>query len=96
LLVSLEQPKLPLHNNTSELAALVQAQARDVSLHTKSAAGTKIKASLMTISQTVKKLGVNTYEYIFDRVSCEFKLPSLAELIQQKSQADSAVNPFPS
>jgi hypothetical protein len=96
LLVSLEQPQLPLHNNASELAARVQARARDVSLHTKSAAGTKIKDSLMTISQTAKKLGVNTYEYILDRVSCEFKLPSLAELIQQKSQADSAASPLPS
>jgi regulator of replication initiation timing len=57
LLVSLEQPQLPLHNNASELAARVQARARDVSLHTKSAAGTKIKDSLMTISQTAKKLG---------------------------------------
>ncbi|MFT5163343.1 MAG: hypothetical protein ACI9FJ_001938, partial [Alteromonadaceae bacterium] len=56
-LVSLEQPALPLHNNTSELAARVQASARDVSLHTKSAAGTKIKDSLMTISQTAKKWG---------------------------------------
>jgi hypothetical protein len=43
------------------------------------------KDSLMTISQTAKKLGVNTYEYILDRVSCEFKLPSLAELIQKKA-----------
>jgi hypothetical protein len=34
LLVSLEQPQLPLHNNASELAARVQARARDVSLHT--------------------------------------------------------------
>lgn len=90
LLVSLEHPELPLHNNASELAARVQARARDVSLHTKSAAGTKIKDSLMTISQTAKKWGVNTYEYIRDRVSGEFKLPSLAELIQQKSQADKA------
>jgi hypothetical protein len=57
LLVSLEQPQLPLHNNASELAARVKARARDVSLHTKSAAGTKIKDSLMTISQTAKKLG---------------------------------------
>jgi hypothetical protein len=44
------------------------------------------KDSLMTISQTAKKLGVNTYEYILDRVSCEFKLPSLAELIQKKAK----------
>jgi hypothetical protein len=76
------------------LAARVQASARDVSLHTKSAAGAKINDSLMTISQTAKKWGVNTDEYIRDRVSGEFKLPSLAELIQQKSQADKAADLF--
>lgn len=95
LLVSLEQPEVPLHNNASELAARVQARARDVSLHTKSDAGTKIKDSLMTISQTAKKLGVNTYEYIRDRVSCEFRLPSLAELIRQKSQQDKIIDRCP-
>jgi hypothetical protein len=88
LLVCLEQPELPLHNNASELAARVQARARDVSLHTKSVAGTTIKDSMMTISQTAKKLGVNTYEYIRDRISGEFKLPSLAELILQKTSSD--------
>lgn len=88
LLVCLEQPELPLHNNTSELGARVQARARDVSLHTISVAGTKIKDSLMTISQTAKKLGVCTYEYIRDRVSGEFKLSSLADLILQKNRTD--------
>jgi len=88
LLVCLEQPELPLHNNASELGARVQARARDVSLHTISVAGTKIKDSLMTISQTAKKLGVCTYEYIRDRVSGEYKLLSLAELILQKNRTD--------
>jgi hypothetical protein len=40
----------------------------------------------MTISQTAKKLKVRTYDYIRDRVSGEFKLPSLAQLIEEKSQ----------
>ncbi len=96
LLVCLEQPELPLHNNASELAARVQARARDVSLHTKSEAGTNIKDSMMTISQTAKKLGVSTYEYIRDRVSESFEMTSLAELIQQKSQAEKAVHICPS
>jgi len=30
---------------------------------------------------------VRTYDYIRDRVSGEFKLPSLAQLIHEKSQA---------
>jgi hypothetical protein len=44
----------------------------------------------MTIGQTAKKLGVSVYEYIRDRVSGEYKLPSLASLIRQKSDADKA------
>jgi hypothetical protein len=55
--VSLEQPELPLHNDASGLAARLQARARDISLHTKSAKSTKIKDSLMTISQTAKSWG---------------------------------------
>jgi len=47
--------------------------------------GTKIKDTFMTISQTAKKLKVRTYDYIRDRVSGEFKLPSLAQLIVETS-----------
>ncbi|SMG66195.1 conserved hypothetical protein [methanotrophic bacterial endosymbiont of Bathymodiolus sp.] len=77
---------MPLHNNASELSARVQARARDVSLHTVSESGTKIKDTFMSINQTAKKLKVRTYDYIRDRVSGEFKLPSLAQLIAEKSQ----------
>jgi len=86
LLLVLKYPELPLHNNASELGARVQARARDISLHTMSEEGTKIKDTFMTISQTAKKLGVRTYDYIRDRVSGECKLPSLAQLIHEKSQ----------
>jgi regulator of replication initiation timing len=88
LLLVLKYPELPLHNNASELSARVQARARDVSLHTMSESGTKIKDTFMTISQTAKKLNVRTYDYIRDRVSGEFKLPSLAQLIAEKSQGN--------
>ena len=86
LLLVLKYPDVPLHNNASELAARVQARARDVSLHTRSEEGTKIKDTFMTISQTAQKLGIRTYEYIRDRVSGEFKLPSLAQLIEEKAR----------
>jgi hypothetical protein len=91
LLLVLKYPELPLHNNASELSARVQARARDVSLHTMSKNVTKIKYTFMTISQTAKKLKVRTYDYIRDRVSGEFKLPSLAQLIEEKSQENFGV-----
>jgi hypothetical protein len=86
LLRVLEQPQLPLHNNASELGARVQARVRDVSFQTLSEEGTKIKDTFLTINQTAKKLGVSFYDYIYDRVGGKFEMPSLAELIAQKSR----------
>lgn len=86
LLRVLEQPQLPLHNNASELGARVQARVRDVSFQTRSEEGTKIKDTFLTINQTAKKLGVSFYEYVYDRVAGKFEMPSLADLITQKSQ----------
>ena len=86
LLQVLELPQLPLHNNASELGARVQARVRDVSFQTRSEKGTLIKDTFMTINQTAKKLGVSFYNYVYDRVSGQFEMPSLAELITQNTQ----------
>lgn len=67
LLVVLENPKIPLHNNAAELGARVQVRKRDVSLHTITAEGTKAQDTFMTIVQTAKKLGVNPIAYFYDR-----------------------------
>jgi len=65
LLLVLRFPHLPLHNNPSELGARIQARKRDISLQIKNAKGTKSKDSLITITETAKKLLVNTYRNIF-------------------------------
>lgn len=85
LLLVLKYPWLPLHNNDSELGARVEKRRQDVSLQTKSDIGTKAKDSFLTITQTAKKLGVNAYSYIYDRISKTFSMPSLADLILQNS-----------
>ena len=87
LMQVLELPSLPLHNNEAELGARVQARARDVSFQTRSEKGTLIKDTFMTINQTAKKLGVSFYDYVYDRVTGQFELPSLADLITQNAQA---------
>lgn len=86
LLQVLENPQLPLHNNAAELGARVQARVRDVSFQTRSEEGTLIKDTFLTINQTAKKLGVSFYDYVYDRVAGKFVMPSLAELIAQKTQ----------
>ncbi len=85
LLLVLKYSSLPLHNNASELGARVEKRRQDVSLQTKSVKGTKAKDSFLTITQTAKKLGVNAYRYIYDRISKTFSMPPLADLIHQHS-----------
>ena len=43
--------------------------------------GTKSKDTFATIVHTARKMGVNIYQYIFDRVSKKYEMPSLAEMI---------------
>ena len=85
LLLVLRHPELPLHNNNSELGARAQARYRDTSFQTKNQKGTESKDSLMTIIETAKKLGVNAFNYIFDRVSENFSMPSLANLVKEQN-----------
>ena len=85
LLQVLKYPWLPLHNNDSELGARVEKRRQDVSLQTKSDKGTKAKDSFLTVTQTAKKLSVNSYKYIYDRISKTLDMPSLANLIIQNS-----------
>ncbi|VAX36236.1 hypothetical protein MNBD_UNCLBAC01-1422 [hydrothermal vent metagenome] len=64
---------------------------RDVSLHTVTDQGTKANDTFLSIVETCRKLGVNAYEYILDRMNKTFELPSLAQLIRSRS-FKSAVN----
>jgi hypothetical protein len=70
-----------LHNNNSELGARAQARYRDISFQTKNIKGTESKDTFMTIVETAKKLGINAYNYIFDRISDNFRMPSLASFV---------------
>jgi len=87
LLLVLKYPQIPLHNNASELGARVQARYRDISFQTKNLKGTECKDTFMTIFETAKKLSVNAYNYILDRISGKCKMPSLASLITLQSAA---------
>lgn len=87
LLLALKYPEIPLHNNAAELGARSQVRKRDVSLHTITQEGTRASDTFMTIVQTAKKLEVGVFDYIGDRVSKSFKMPSLAEIIRAKNSS---------
>lgn len=85
LLVVLNHPEVPLHNNLSENGARVEKRRSDVSLQTKTDEGTRAKDTMMSVVETCKKLGVSGYKYIHDRVNKKHEMPSLASIIKNKS-----------
>ena len=86
LLIVLDNPGIVLHNNPAELAARAVVSKRDVSLQTRSTEGTKVQDTFLTITETAKKLRVNIYDYLFDRISGAYAMPSLADIIRERSQ----------
>jgi hypothetical protein len=86
LLTVLDHPETPLNNNPAELGERVAARRRDVSLHCAKPKGAREMDTLTSIVQTAKKLAVNGYEYLRDRISGMRKIPSLASLIRQRSR----------
>ena len=86
LLLILDYPEIPLHNNAAELAVRVQVRKRDVSLQTRTEQWTEAKNTFLTIIETAKKLWVNIYDYIYDRVTQKYDMKSLADLITEVSK----------
>jgi len=81
LLAVLDNPAIPLHNNAAELGARRVVRKRDISLHTWSPKGTKVRDAYMTIVETAAKLGVNAIDYIKDRISGQLQTRSLADSV---------------
>ena len=87
LLVVLKHPYVPLHNNDAELAVRKEVRYRDVSFQTRTDKGTQAKDVFFTIIQTCKKLGVNAYLYILDRITKKYELTPLDVFVERRNLA---------
>jgi len=85
LLMVLDYPEIPLHNNAAELAARTRVRKRKISYGARTEEGAQARDTFMTLSETSKKLGVSFYHYIRDRITGANNLPSLADLIRQRA-----------
>jgi hypothetical protein len=88
LLLVLDQPEVPLHNNPAELAVRQRVRKRTISFGPRTDDGAAAWDTFNTLNETAKKLGVNFYAYIHDRVSGNRRLPSLASLILHQSDSN--------
>jgi hypothetical protein len=85
LLMVLSHPEILLHNNPAELGARQRVRKRDVSLQARTSEGIGAWDTFETLVATAKKLGVNLFSYVYDRITGTFALPSLASLIGERA-----------
>jgi hypothetical protein len=81
LLLVLEFPELPLHNNASELGVRRRVRKRDVSFGPRTEAGKRAWDTFMTLAETTRKLGVSFYAYLHDRITGAKAILPLPDLI---------------
>ena len=87
LLLVLEHPEIPLHNNPAELGARQRVRKRDVSFGPQSDTGRQCWDTFSSLVETAKKLGVSVHAYFADRVRHAGLVPRLDTLITQQAAA---------
>ncbi|MDQ2997133.1 MAG: transposase [Chloroflexota bacterium] len=86
LLLVLEHPEIPLHNNPAELGARQRVRKRDVSFGPRTTEGARAWDTFMSLADTTRKLGVSFYHFIHDRVTGANQMPALADIIDEQAQ----------
>ena len=90
LLLVLQRPEVPLHNNLSEGHIRDYVKKRKISGSTRSDSGRRARDTFASLKKTCRRLGVNFWEYLQDRVRGLGKVPRLADLIRQKAEEAAA------
>jgi hypothetical protein len=85
LLLVLQYPELPLHNNASELGVRQRVRKRDVSFGPRTEDGVKSWDTFETLAETAKKLKVSFYKYLVDRITGTNQIQPLADLISLRA-----------
>ena len=85
LLLVLDHPELPLHNNPAELGARQRVRKRDVSFGPRSPAGSAAWDTFMTLAATTRKLGIDFGAFLRDRFTHAGQIPPLADLITARA-----------
>jgi hypothetical protein len=91
LLLVLERPEIPLHNNLSERDIREYVKKRKISGSTRSELGRRCRDTFASLKKTCRKLGVSFWNFLLDRLSGRGVIPPLPELIRsQTSDVDSS------
>jgi hypothetical protein len=91
LLRVLERPEVPLHNNASESDIREYVKKRKISGGTRSTEGRRCRDTFASLKKTCRKLVVNFWNYLQDRVRGLGKVTRLADLIRQRAAQKQAL-----
>ena len=83
LLLVLDRPEIPLHNNMSENPIRSFVTKRKIHGGTRSETGRRCRDTFISLKKTCRKLGISFREYLFDRLSGNNNIPSLSNLMKE-------------
>jgi hypothetical protein len=83
LLLVLERPDIPLHNNGAENAIREYVKKRKISGSTRSESGRRCRDTFTSLKKTCRKLGVSFWQYLQDRIEKTGYVPDLSELVRE-------------
>ena len=86
LLRVLERPEVPLHTNLSEGHLRDYVKKRKISGGTRSELGRTARDTFASLKKTCRRLGVNFWAYLQDRVRGAGRVPRLAGLIARQAE----------
>ena len=86
LLLVLERPEIPLHNNLSERDIREYVKRRKISGSTRSEKGRQARDTFISLKKTCRKVGISFWKYLQDRIGHLQGIPPLPELIRQQAQ----------
>ena len=84
LLLVLERPDIPLHNNLSENDIREYVKKRKISGSTRSDTGRQCRDTFTSLKKTCRKLGISFYKYLEDRILKKKQIQPLAEIMKIK------------
>ena len=87
LLLVLDYPNVPLHNNLAEIAVREGVIKRKISYGTRSELGRLAWENMLSIQDTCRKIGISFYRYLYDIFSDSYSMPRLCDLIAMANKS---------
>ncbi len=85
LLMVLERPDIPLHNNLSENDIREYVKKRKISGSTRSDPGRRCRDTFTSLKKTCRKLGISFWKYLTDRITGQNAIPLLPDLVRLRA-----------